>query len=151
MGISITLLTWSFFVFCTPIADAGFLLDFPMRVITGIRMLHSEMIVWTFAFLLNIYFLFTNPQIYSSTLLLKLFYTIITHPFPYWIIVVLSALGTFMSVFFADELLDVMSHKERKHYHKHISKFYLVAFLFLIAGIVFLYNYLLSQLGINII
>ena len=25
----VTLLTWSFFVLCTPVADAGFLLDFP--------------------------------------------------------------------------------------------------------------------------
>jgi hypothetical protein len=30
-GFAITLLTWSFFVLCTPIADAGFILDFPIR------------------------------------------------------------------------------------------------------------------------
>jgi len=33
------LLTWSFFVLCTPIADAGFLLDFPLRLLFGIRMI----------------------------------------------------------------------------------------------------------------
>ena len=32
-GGMITLLTWSFFVLCTPIADAGFLLDFPLRLL----------------------------------------------------------------------------------------------------------------------
>jgi hypothetical protein len=32
-------LTWIFFVLCTPIADAGILLDFPLRLIFGIRML----------------------------------------------------------------------------------------------------------------
>ena len=36
------LLTWSFFVLCTPIADAGFLLDFPLRLLFGIRMVLSE-------------------------------------------------------------------------------------------------------------
>lgn len=39
-GISITLLTWSFFVLSTPIADAGFLLDFPIRLITKLRMVY---------------------------------------------------------------------------------------------------------------
>ncbi|MFT7533338.1 MAG: hypothetical protein ACI9FD_004374, partial [Gammaproteobacteria bacterium] len=28
-----SLITWSFFVLCTPIADAGFLLDFPIRIL----------------------------------------------------------------------------------------------------------------------
>lgn len=39
------LITWSFFVLCTPIADAGFLLDFPMRLLFGIRMVVSEIVV----------------------------------------------------------------------------------------------------------
>ena len=43
------LLTWSFFVLCTPIADAGFLLDFPLRLIFGIRMFISEIVVWGIA------------------------------------------------------------------------------------------------------
>ena len=32
-GGMVTLLTWSFFVLCTPVADAGFLLDFPIPFI----------------------------------------------------------------------------------------------------------------------
>ena len=54
-GFLITILTWSFFVFCTLIADAGFILDFPNRLITGMRMVHSEMIVWGIAFSVNSY------------------------------------------------------------------------------------------------
>ncbi len=43
---SITLaLTWSFFVLCTPIADAGFLLDFPIRLLFGFRMFVVEIFV----------------------------------------------------------------------------------------------------------
>ncbi len=45
-GIAITALTWSFFVMCTPIADAGFLIDFPLRIIANVRMLHTEIVVW---------------------------------------------------------------------------------------------------------
>ena len=48
------LLTWSFFVLCTPIADAGFLLDFPLRLLFGIRMIWSEMAVWGIASVINI-------------------------------------------------------------------------------------------------
>ena len=43
------LITWSFFVLCTPIADAGFLLDFPLRLLFGIRMIFSEIVVWAIA------------------------------------------------------------------------------------------------------
>ena len=47
-------LTWTFFVLCTPIADAGFLLDFPLRLLFGIRMLVSEVAVWTVAIAINV-------------------------------------------------------------------------------------------------
>src|SRR5210317_404217 len=53
-------LTWYFFVLCTPIADAGFLLDFPLRLLFGIRMLISEIIVWIIAIGINIYALIFN-------------------------------------------------------------------------------------------
>ena len=29
-GLLVTILSWSFFVFCTPLADVGFILDFPV-------------------------------------------------------------------------------------------------------------------------
>jgi len=50
----VSVLTWSFFVLCTPIADAGFLIDFPVRIITGLRMVFTEMIVWGIAITINI-------------------------------------------------------------------------------------------------
>ena len=53
-GFLITVLTWSFFVFCTPIADAGFLFDFPFRLITHLRMIYSELSVWVIAATINI-------------------------------------------------------------------------------------------------
>lgn len=44
-GSVVALLTWSLFVLATPVADAGFLLDFPLRLLFGVRMFISEMFV----------------------------------------------------------------------------------------------------------
>jgi len=149
-GFLITLLTWSFFVFCTPVADAGFLLDFPIRLITKIRMMHSEIAVWIIAFFINLYAFMVMPQIYQNTFLLKLFYHIIVQPFPYWSIILISGIGTFFSIHFGDEIMDVAIHSKRKEYHKHISKYQLILFIFIIVLIVILYDFLLKKMGINI-
>lgn len=149
-GFMITFLTWSFFVFCTPIADAGFLLDFPMRLITKIRMIYSEMFVWIIAFLINLYSLTFNPNIYEKTLILRLFKYILVHPFPFWSIIVISAIGTFLSIYFGDELIDVIKHENRKKHAKHKGKYKLILFLFLMVILV-LYDFLLKKLGVHIV
>jgi hypothetical protein len=150
-GFLIALLTWSFFVLCTPIADAGFLFDFPVRLLLKVKMIFSETLVWIFAISLNIYVLTFKSEIYSRTLLLKLFYFILTHPFPYWLIIILSFLGTFLSIYFADELLNVVEHKERLNYFLHYEKYKILMFLFLISFIILLYKFLLHELGVNIL
>jgi len=150
-GILVSFLTWSFFVLCTPIADAGFLFDFPLRLITGMKMLYSEIAVWTFAIILNLFTLTLKPEVYKKTLLLKLFKFILMHPFPYWLIIILSFFGTFLSIYFADELLDVVSHKERIKYFLHHDKYRLLLFVFLIIFIILLYNFLLKELGVEIL
>ncbi len=150
-GLGITILTWSFFVLCTPIADAGFLLDFPIRLITNIKMLYSEILVWLIAISLNIYTFFNFSQTYSKTKILILFKHILQNPFPFWIIIILSALGTFISIQFGDELLDNISHKDKKKiYQKHIYKYKLIVMFFLFASIIILYDFLLKKLGINL-
>jgi len=149
-GILATCLTWSFFVFCTPIADAGFLLAFPVRVLAGIRMMYTQIFSFIIAFILNLYVFFHNPSIYNDTIILKLFYQILSHPFPFWAIILLSLIGTLISIYFGDELVDVSTHKQREKYHKHANKYQLVAFIFLIGITIILYNSLLGKLGINI-
>ncbi len=149
-GLWITLLTWSFFVFCTPVADAGFLLDFPLRVITGIRMIKSEALVWTFVILLNVVTLATHPELYEKTLILSIFYHILTNPVPYWSIIILSFIGTFLSIYFGDELLDVVYHHERTKYLLHKDKYQVVAFLAIFLLTLAVYNYLLNELGIHL-
>ena len=150
-GIMISLLTWSFFVLCTPIADAEFLLDFPVRIFIGIRMIYSEIGVWIIAGLINFYSFFFNNSIYSNTGLLTLFRVILSKPIPYWLIILLSATGTYLSVYFGDELMDVVKHKQRKKYNQHKKKYLIIIGLFvLVAIIIILYHLLLKNLGISI-
>ena len=74
------LITWSFFVLCTPIADAGFLLDFPLRLLFGIRMVFSEIAVWAIAILINIFSMAYFTEFYQTTLLTQIMKVILTTP-----------------------------------------------------------------------
>ena len=143
------LLTWSFFVLCTPVADAGFLVDFPLRLLFGIRMILSELIVWSIAISVNVFTLLFASDYYQTTIITKLLYQIITNPFPYWAITILSALGTFLSIRFGDELLDVIHHHERDFFHSNHIKYEMILFLFFVI-VIFVYYELMSSLGISI-
>ncbi len=142
-------LTWSFFVLCTPIADAGFLLDFPIRLLFGFRMLYSEILVWTIAISLNTYALIGNPEAYDKTVLTTLFKKILLTPYPYWSVIILSAVGTFLSIYFGDEMLDVFKHKDRIKYHQHGFKLKVVGLVSLYLLIFFCYYLLLESFNIQ--
>ena len=151
-GLLVGLLTWSFFVFCTPIVGAGLLLDFPLRLLLGIRMLYSEISVWIMAFLLNLFVLLTSSSIYEKTILLSLFKKILIQPFPFWGIIILSGIGTFFSVYFGDEILDISFRKLkiRKKYGKYKNKYQLIILFSIIILVIILYYFLLKELNINI-
>ncbi|MCB1562925.1 MAG: hypothetical protein KDJ75_05060 [Alphaproteobacteria bacterium] len=143
-------LTWSFFVLCTPVADAGFLLDFPVRLITGLRMFFSEMGVWVIAITLNLSALHFSPESYDKTFLTSLLHKILTTPWPYWSIILLCAAGTFLSVRFGDEMLDVVSHKDCAYRHKHGFKYRLLAWITFILLIIWAYYHLIDSLNVEI-
>lgn len=151
-GFLVSILTWSFFVLCTPIADAGFILDLPIRIVTGMKMIYSEIIVWSIAITTNIIIFFSHPNLYEDTQLLSLFYHILSKPFPFWSIIILSGFGTFLSLLFGDELLDITyeKKKERTHHKKHKHKYKLIALIALFVLIFIIYDYLLNKLGISI-
>jgi hypothetical protein len=142
-------LTWSFFVLCTPIADAGFLLDFPLRLLFGVRMLSSEIVVWAIAITVNIVSLLYFAEYYETTTLTRLLHAILTMPYPYWSIILLSGVGTFLSIQFADELMDVASHRDRNFFHRHSYKHELVIIAFFIAAFAGYYE-LMASLGIEV-
>lgn len=143
-------LTWSFFVLCTPVADAGFLLDFPVRLITGLRMFVTEMMVWGIALTINVTALSLSPESYQNSFLTSLLYQILTTPWPYWTIIALCGLGTFLSVRFGDEMLDVISHKNRDYHHQHGFKHKLIVIVAFFLIVIFAYYHLLASLGVEI-
>lgn len=142
------LITWSFFVLCTPVADAGFLLDFPLRLLFGIRMAVSEVAVWIIAIGLNAGVLLYGPGYYKTTILTEMMYKILTNPYPYWGVIMLSGLGTFLSIRFGDELMDVIHHRDRAYFHSHHFKHELVLFAFFLL-VLFGYYELISSIGID--
>lgn len=143
------LITWSFFVLCTPIADAGFLLDFPLRVLFGIRMVLSEIAVWAIAISINVISLLYFREFYDTTLVTQTMKVILTTPNPYWLVILLSGIGTFLSIRFGDELMDVLHHKDRHFYLRHHFKHELILFVFFLL-VLFGYYEIMSSLGINI-
>jgi len=118
----VSALAWSFFVLCTPVADAGFLLDFPIRLLFGLRMFVTELLVWGLAVVINLVMLGVAPGVYETTPLTQILFKILTNPIPYWGIVVLCAIGTFLSVYFGDEVMDKVTHRgERVPHHLSFS------------------------------
>lgn len=143
-------LTWSFFVLCTPVADAGFLLDFPIRLLTGLRMFIIEIFVWVFAVVLNLTVLHFAPETYRQTLLTSLFHKILITPWHYWSIIFLCAMGTFLSIRFGDEMMDVMMHKDRAYHHRHNFKYKIIAMVSFILLVVWAYYHLIETLGVTL-
>ena len=143
-----SLLTWTFFVLCTPIADAGALLDFPLRMIFGVRMIYSELIVWCIAISLNLFSFYWHSDFYHHTILTRLLYHILSTPYPYWLVIGLSALGTFLSIYFGDNIMDAIHQKDKHFFHsKKFKHLLMLAGIFLvIAGI---YYELIISLGID--
>ncbi len=146
----LALVTWSFFVLCTPLADAGMILDFPVRLLFSLRMWITELIVWIIAISVNLYALFLNPEIYEKSFLGHVFYGILTQPIPYWSIIFLSFLGTFLSVHFADELMDYIKHTDVQKSLKHRLIFEGIVMISIFVLIFFTYSILLEKLGIDI-
>ena len=149
MGGVAAFITWSFFVLCTPVADAGFLLDFPLRLLFGIRMVLSEIAVWAVAISINIVAFSYFREFYQTTLLTRLMEAILSTPFPYWFVILLSGIGTFLSIRFGDELMDVIRHKDRDFYLRHHFKHEMVLFAFFLL-VIFGYYELISTLGITL-
>ncbi len=147
-GFSVALLTWSFFVLCTPVADGGFILAFPIRLLFGIKMSITQVVLWFVAIVINIFMLVSASSTYDLTFLTRLLKHILTMPYPYWSILMLSAAGTLLSIYFGDEMMDVASHKNRVLHHRHGLKYQTI----LVAGLGILtvvsYYYLLISLNI---
>jgi len=147
-GLSVSILTWSFFVLCTPIADGGFILAFPIRLLFKIKMTYTQIVLWFVAIGINIFYFTFSINSYDLTFMTELLKHILAHPYPYWGIIIISACGTFLSIFFGDEMVDVASHKARKYHHKHKLKHLTIVIFGLTILTIVAYYYLLGDLNI---
>jgi len=120
-----------------------------MRLLFKIRMVHSELMVWGLAITVNVIGMTAYPEMYEKTFLTTLFKKILTTPWPYWGIILLSAIGTFLSIYFGDEMLDVFKHRDRAKFHRHGFKWQVVAFVSLFLLAIAGYYQLISSLGID--
>lgn len=147
-------LTWTFFVLCTPVADAGFLLDFPVRLITGIPMILSELAVWAIAISTNFFALRYDPGAYDKSFLTTLLHKILLHPWPYWSIIILCASGTFLSIWFGDEIIHIVKTRDStktEHKERHArAKWLLPVTIAIFIIIAVAYYDLLASLGISL-
>lgn len=149
-GAWLALLSWSFFVLCTPIADGGFIVAFPIRLLFGARMLISQAAVWIVAIIINVVAMRFTPTSYEDTELTRLLFTIITTPWPYWSILAISAAGTGLSIWFGDEMMDVTAHADRALHHKHGFKHKTLIIVGLGLLTILAYYNLLGDLGVAI-
>lgn len=149
-GFMVSALTWSFFVLCTPIADGGFLLDFPIRLLFKIPMVHSEILVWGIAISLNIFALSLAADSYETTEITRLLHQILTHPYPFWGIILLSCMGTFLSLIFGDHLYETIANRNWQKIWHGKMKWELLGMIGLFVGIVISYYLLIQGLDIHI-
>ena len=91
-----------------------------------------------------------TPEIYAKTKILILLKHVLEQPFPFWTIILLSMIWTFLSVKFGDELLDKIKHKDRVLYKKHKHNYRLIMMIFAFVMIFIIYDFLLKELGINL-
>ena len=104
--------------------------------------------MWAIAITINVVSLFYFVEYYQTTKLTKLLLGILTMPYPYWGVILLSGTGTFLSIRFADELMDVMHHRDREYFHRHGFKHELVIIIFFILILVGYFE-LVALLGIE--
>ena len=149
-GALLAVLSWSFFVLCTPIADGGFLIAFPVRLLFGIRMMITQVIVWIAAILINVAVLLVAPEVYDHTKLTVLLKIILTTPWPDWSILLISAAGTGLSIYFGDEMMDITSHADRRKSHRHGFTYKTLLVLGLAVLTITAYYRLLSDLHMTI-
>jgi len=149
-GFGLALLTWSFFVLCTPVADGGFVIAFPVRLLFGVKMAVTQVVIWFVAVGINCVMLWKFRDSYSLTFLTSLLERILTVPYPYWsILLIISATGTLLSIYFGDEMMDVTSHRDREKHHTHGMKLKILVTVGLGTLVVVAYYHLLSGLNIE--
>jgi hypothetical protein len=105
-GFHVLVLTWCFLVLCTPVSDAGFIVDFPVVLLFDIPMFITQIFVFFFSIFLVIFYMKYGALVatYTQTEILRQFYRVLTTPNPWYWYIVVSQIGTFTSVRLYDHI-----------------------------------------------
>ena len=99
IGLQCTFIFWSFFVLCIPLARGTILFGVPTQLIFNRKHIMPELLCWCIALAGNIASYMITPSVYYKTNFTLLLHTILTNPWPYWILIALCAFATFFTVF----------------------------------------------------
>lgn len=113
-------------------------------------MVTTQVVVWVFAVAVNVIALNSAAESYDNTALTRLLFTILTTPWPYWSILLISAAGTALSIWFGDEMMDVGTHAERTSHHRHQFKHKVIIIAAIGLLTVLAYYQVLHSLGVEI-
>ncbi|MBA6326502.1 hypothetical protein H4J46_00790 [Colwellia sp. MB02u-6] len=80
-------------------------------------MTYTQIVLWFVALDINFYMFSQHSNIYDLAFFTKLLKHILFEPYPYWSILLISAVVTFLSIFFGDEIMDAAAHKDRTIAH----------------------------------
>lgn len=119
-----TLITWSAYVLCIPAYHGKFILGIPYKIITRKKLLYPERILWPAAIIFNFISVYSYNSAYQTTIVTHLFYQIISTPWPQWLIILVSALGTFYKSFLGYQ-----------NFYKHKYLHYFIRTILIILGI----------------
>jgi hypothetical protein len=146
-GLEVTALTWAFLVFLTPMPLAGVLIELPLKFFTNHSMIRIQMLVWALGLGITFAALAFFPQAFSSTSLLVLFLHVLTNPFPYWGLLGLCAMGTFISVYLVDDVVDEVKDELHHHHRKHMSSVQVIIAVAALALIIYTFWVSATTLG----
>ena len=111
-GIHSTLLTWSFYILCIPGAHGQLFIGLPTFLKTN-KTFYTEPPMWISAAILNTATYLILPQAYAKSALTNLLYRIITNANYYWIIIGVSALGTFYNFIFMENYFKTQNSRHK--------------------------------------
>jgi len=111
-------------------------------------MLILEIAIWCFTIIINLLSLNYFSEYYGTTELTKVFHLILIIPYPYWGIVLLSAIGTFLSIHFGDEMIDIVHHDWKTLFRKPSYRHKLIIMVVIFAIIIIGYYELITSLGL---
>jgi len=103
VGSYISLLIWSLYILCIPVAHGRFFIGTPLHYFTGRHYL-PELFIWTLAASLNIFTFIFIPRVYQTSMLTYFLYRILITP-RYWSLLLITLCGVWYRLMARSKLI----------------------------------------------